>query len=151
MTGPDAKPVGIRSAVVQGRTVLIAENLTAPGIYTLATAEHPEPKPALAVNLPRDESDLTPIPETDIANQLGIEHAHLATDLETLRRNIEEHRIGRTYGEHLLWLALLLIAIEFSYANVLLRGSPRLSEKLGVDAAGHVAKHAPVAEAVTSA
>ena len=149
MIGPDTRPVPIRSTVVQGRTVLIAENLTTPGIYTLATAEQPEPKPALAVNLPRDESDLTPIPETDIAKRLGVEHAHLAADLETLRRQIEEHRVGRTYGEHLLWLALLLIAIEFLYANVLLRGGARLSEKLGVDAAGHVKSHAPLAEAVS--
>ena len=151
MVGPDAKPVSIRSAVVQGRTVLSAENLATPGIYTLATAEQPEPKPALAVNLPRDESDLTPIPEAEVAKRLGVETAHLATDLDALRRNIEEHRVGRTYGEHLLWLALLLIAIEFLYANVLLRGSQRLSEKLGVDAAGHVKSHAPIAEVATTA
>jgi hypothetical protein len=149
MIGPDAKPVAVRSAVVQGRTVLIAENLKTPGIYTLATAEQPEPKAAVAVNLPRDESDLTPIPETDIAKRLGVEHANIAADLETLRREIEEHRVGRTYGEHLLWLALLLIAIEFLYANMLLRGGTRLSEKLGVDAAGHVKSHAPLAEVIS--
>ena len=125
--------------------------MATPGIYTLATAEQPEPKPALAVNLPRDESDLTPIPEAEVAKRLGVETAHLATDLDALRRNIEEHRVGRTYGEHLLWLALLLIAIEFLYANVLLRGSQRLSEKLGVDAAGHVKSHAPIAEVATTA
>lgn len=149
LNDPDGHPVSIRSAVVQGRTVLIAENLTAPGIYTLATSDQPEPKPALAVNFPREESDLTPIPESEVVKRLGVENAHLATDLETLRALIEEHRVGRTYGEHLLWLALLLTAIEFFYANVLMRSSQKLSEQLDVDSAGHVKKHVTLTEAAT--
>ena len=44
-----------------------------------------------------------------------------------------------TFGEHLLWLALLLIAIEFIYANTLARGSK--GGEVRVDAAGHVEKH----------
>jgi hypothetical protein len=141
LTGPDAKPVPIHSAVVQGKTVMNAENLTQPGIYTLVTTEQPDSKPALAVNLARDESDLTPIDPKDIPKQLGVSSADVATDLATLRRLIEEHRVGRTYGEHLLWLAFLLTAIEFVYANTLVRGGKKKEEKIRVDAAGHVQGH----------
>lgn len=141
LMAPDARPVAIRSAVVQGRTVLNAENLTMPGIYTLATAERPEAKPALAVNLPRDESDLAPIDDKEIGNRLGVDHANVATDLAMLKRLIEEHRIGRTYGEHLLWLAFVLIAIEFIYANLLVRAGKAAVEKVTVDSAGHVETH----------
>lgn len=142
LMAPDAKPVPIRSAMVQGKTVLNAENLTLPGIYMLSTAEQPEAKPALAVNLPREESDLTPIDDKEIPKRLGVDHANIANDLATLRKLIEEHRVGRTYGEHLLWLAFILTAFEFIYANVLVRGSKAVVEKVTVDAAGHVETHA---------
>ena len=146
LLAPDGKAVPIRSAMVQGKTVLNAENLTAPGIYLLSTAEQPDAKPALAVNLPREESDLAKIDELEIPKRLGVDHADIAADLPTLRRLIEEHRVGRTYGEHLLWAAFILAAIEFVYANFLVRGSKGGAEKLSVDAAGHVETHphAPV-------
>ncbi len=139
---PDGRPVPIRSAVVQAKTVLNAENMTAPGIYTLATSEQPNAIPAIAVNLPREESDLTPLDVKEIPKRLGIDNANVALDLPTLRRLIEEHRVGRTYGEQLLWLAFILTAVEFIYANSLLRGSK--AGKVSVDAAGHVETHAPV-------
>src|SRR6266446_6849668 len=134
----------IRSTVVQGKTVLNAENLAMPGIYTMATAEQPEAKPALAVNLPREESNLAPVADKEIPKQLGVDRVIVATDVATLRRLIEEHRVGRTYGEHLLWLALLLIAIEFIYANTLAGGGKGDGHKVRVDAAGHVEKHSLV-------
>ena len=56
----------------------------------------------------------------------SIHHVSLiAHDLDALRILISEHRIGRTFGEHLLWLALGLIAIEFVYANILGRAKER--------------------------
>ena len=64
----------------------------------------------------------------------------MATDLATLKRLIEEHRVGRTYGEHLLWLAFVLTAIEFIYANFLVAGN-KPPVKVTVDAAGHVEAH----------
>ena len=107
LTGPDGKTVPIRSSLVQGKTVLNAENLTQAGIYTLSTAGQPDAKPALAVNLRREESDLTPIAETEIPKRLGVDHAHVATELSALQQLIQEYRVGRTYGEHLLWLAFV--------------------------------------------
>ena len=77
-------------------------------------------KPALAVNLPREESDLARFARGYRQTARASRTRTSANDLETLRRLIEEHRVGRTYGEHLLWLALLLIAVEFVYAKPLL-------------------------------
>ena len=62
---------------------------------------------------------------------------HKTDQLPTAAR-VEEHRVGRTYGEHLLWLAFILTAIEFIYANVLVRGGKSAPDKVSVDAAGHV-------------
>lgn len=106
----------------------------------LSAAEQPESKPALAVNLAREESDLTPIDAKVIPKWLGVDHANVALDLPMLRQQIDEQRFGRTYGEHLLWLAFILAAIEFTYANSLMRksGPPKVS----IDAAGHVSTHA---------
>jgi len=75
-----------------------------------------------------------------------VDTAVVAMDLPTLKRLIEEHRVGRTYGEHLLWLAFLLTVIEFTYANALMRGH-KAGEKVTVDAAGHVDTHAHTAAA----
>ncbi len=143
LSAPDGQPVSVRSSVVDGRTVLNAENLTMPGFYPMATAEQPEGRPAFAVNLPRDESDLTPVADKEIPKQLGAKQTVVATDLAMLRELIAEHRIGRTYGEHLLWLAFILTVIEFIYANMLARGKMGGAEKVKVDAAGHVETHAP--------
>ena len=136
LIAPDKIPVPVRSAVVEGRTSIVAEDLTAPGIYKLVTSEEPQGTPAIAVNIPRGESDLTPLPTEDIAARLGVPKVQIATDKLGLERAIEEHRVGRTYGEHLLWIALALIVIEFFYANALLRAKPKLSDDLGVDASG---------------
>ena len=129
LSAPDGQPVSVRASVVEGRTVLNAENLMTPGFYTVTAAEQPEGKPILAVNLRRDESDLTTLSESEIQKQLGIEQPRFAHDLETLRQLIVEHRVGRTFGEHLLWLALVLIALEFACSNVL--GRPKGTRRDG--------------------
>ena len=40
---------------------------------------------------------------------------------DPLERLVEEHRVGRAYGEHLLWAAFLLVVAEFFLANALVR------------------------------
>ena len=129
LSGPDGLPISIRSSVVEGRTVLDAEKLTTPGFYSLTSPDQPDGKPVIAVNLLRQESDLTPVVEAEIPKQLGVDKTAIAHDLDALRILISEHRIGRTFGEHLLWLALGLIAIEFVYANVLGRSKERRSDR----------------------
>lgn len=145
LRGPDQKSLPISSAVLEGRTVQVAEGLAHPGIYLLASTSQPTPVPSLAVNLRREESDLTPIAAEQAATRLGLPEARrvqVAPDLETLQRLIREHRVGRTFGEQLLWAALLLIMFEFAYANVLLKAGPRLSEQLRIDPSGSVKGHA---------
>lgn len=142
LAGPDKRPAPLRSTVQQGRTALVAEELTRPGIYTFTAVDRAEPVNALAINLRREESDLTPLVPDSLAARLGIEDLYLADDLPTLARQVEEHRLGRSYGEHLLWAALILTIVEFFYANALLRPKPKLSEQLAVDASGQAHGHA---------
>lgn len=125
LKGPDNQSVSVRASVLEGRTALHAENLELPGFYLLTSPEAPNGKPLLAVNTLREESDLAPVAEADIEKKLGVERAYFAHDPETLRTLIEEHRLGRTYGEHLLWLALVLIAAEFACANALGRSGKK--------------------------
>lgn len=131
LRAPDNQSVSVRASVLEGRTALHAENLSLAGFYMLTTPEDSNGKPVIAVNTLREESDLTPITESEIEKQLGTDRTAFAYDLETLRTLIEQHRIGRTYGEHLLWLALLLIALEFVCANAL--GRP-VKKGRGIDA-----------------
>lgn len=123
LIGPSGQPVSIRTSVLEGRNVLNAENLTLPGFYSRKPTSGDDPMPVLAVNLMREESDLAQISEVDIRRQMGLGKVEIAHDLESLRALITEHRVGRTFGEHLLWVALALIALEFSCANILARSA----------------------------
>lgn len=138
---PDGRAVPIRSAVMEGRTILHAEDLTRPGIYRLSAREQPVDLPALAINTDRQEADLTPIDPAALPGLTGLDQLYLASDREELQRLIQDHRIGRTYGEHLLWVVLLLAIAEFFYANWLLRSRPSLSSRLGMEASGKLRGH----------
>jgi len=119
LLAPDGKAVRLRKSLEGGRTTLVADGLTTPGIYELSTPTRNTPTRVLAVNLPRRESDLTPIPADTLAERLGTENIYIADHLAALQQMIKDHRIGRSYGEHLLWLALVLIALEFFLSNFL--------------------------------
>ncbi|MDD5483046.1 MAG: VWA domain-containing protein [Kiritimatiellae bacterium] len=134
---PEGRPVSIRGVTQAGRAAVYAAALELPGIYRLAPSGGRESSaPALAANFSRAESDLTPVDPGRLASLLGIKNLYTVTDRETLQRAIREHRVGRTYGEHLLFIALLLIGIEFFYANMLSRKKPDLSGLLGLTSAG---------------
>jgi len=138
MTGPDDRPIAIRSQVVEGRSILQAEDLRRPGIYTMALTNGDSPTPVLAVNFKRDESDLSPISAEQIKEMLGGENLYVAADKAELLRLVQEHRIGRSYGELLLWLAFLLVIVEFMYANRLAKGGSSLLSLLGIGASGNL-------------
>lgn len=140
ITGPEGQTVPVRSAIIEGKTVLHAEDLTLPGIYTL-TLSGRTPTSAFAINLNREESDLTPLPPADIPELLSVKNLQVTTDKESLLAMIKELRIGRTFGEHLLWLVLLLAITEFIYANMLSKDSPNLADRLKINASGKVSGH----------
>jgi hypothetical protein len=144
--GPQGQPLPVRSAVREGQTALYLEDATEPGVYTMTGDEGPTP--VLAINMPREESDLTPLDEAAITALLAPRTVHVATDRETLAALIREHRVGRTYGELLLWILLALLVAEFVYANRLARGRALLTEDLVIDPSGRVRGHvhAQVAE-----
>jgi len=139
LTGPDGRPATIRRVLQDGQMLGYIEDATLPGIYLQSGASGPQP--ALAVNMPREESDLTPVAPDALAALLGVESLHTAFDRESLAALLHDHRVGRTYGELLLWLVLLLLAAEFVYANRLARGSARLSEQLTLDSSGRIRGH----------
>ncbi|MBT3194233.1 MAG: VWA domain-containing protein [Verrucomicrobia bacterium] len=142
ITDPDGQAVPIRSAIIEGRTVLHAENLALPGVYSL-TQPGQTPAPGFAINLDRRESDLTPLPPADLPELLRIKKLQIATDSESLLKLIKELRVGRTFGEHLLWLVLILALGEFIYANLLLKDRPKLGDMLQIKASGKVGGHTP--------
>ncbi len=141
LEGPGKISVPIRRTTSNTRPLHVAEDLAVPGIYRLAPPSRPGTTPVLAVNLPRRESDLTPVSLDELPARLGVDHLYVATSIEELRRAIREHRVGRTFGEHLLWAALALVVVEFFYANALLRKSPRQSAILETGPAGRIAGH----------
>ena len=140
--GPEGNAAPIRSAIVAGHTVLHVENLAQPGIYDLIQPGQTA-TPGLAVNIDRRESDLTPLTPSDLPELLDIKHLQIAADKDALLAMVDELRIGRTFGEHLLWLALLLALAEFVYANMLIKDRPKLVDQLKIRPSGKVSGHVP--------
>ena len=143
LSGPGHASIPIRRTVRDGRTRHFVEDLAVPGIYELAEPARLDTAPVLAINLPRRESDLTPLPPGAVAGRLGIERLHLARDPESLARLVRDHRVGRSYSEHLLWTAFALVVLEFFLANLLLHRSGTPAARIGIDPAGQL--HQPTA------
>jgi len=151
LAAPDGTRVPVRSAVSGTRTVLYVEDLTTAGIYGVTPPDGGTPVPQLAVNMVRRESDLTALDASNLAGRLSVERVEVARDLEQLLTHIQESRIGRTFGEQLLWVVLILAAAEFFLANRMTQESPTLTGKLGLDASGKVPSVAAALEGGDSA
>jgi hypothetical protein len=146
LQGSDGKSVVVRSAVAATEPVLHVEDLMHAGVYTMADPETGRNVPALAVNMERRESNLTPLDPAEIYELLKLKNVNVAHDLEELGTQIRESRVGRTFGEQLLWLVLILAAAEFFYANRLTKEAPSLSGVLGIEASGKTSGSAAAAE-----
>jgi hypothetical protein len=133
---PDGNNVSMRSAVAEGQTVLHAEGLTVPGIYTMSGGAMPTPQPALAINMERLESNLTPINANDIPGIMGIKTVQVSKGKDELLHKLKDFRVGKMLGEQLLWLAALLAIFEFIYANILSKKGPKLTDSLVVKESG---------------
>jgi hypothetical protein len=118
---PGRHRVPVSGTTQDGRTRLSVNELTEPGVYTISTAESRNEEKAFAINLRRKESDLTVIPTASLGQRLGLDTLYTSTDLTTLERLIQDHRVGHAYGEQLLWITFILVIIEFILANVLIR------------------------------
>lgn len=138
LLGPDGEAVPIRRAVIDTRTVLHVEDLWHSGIYSMDGGGGGKPVPVLAVNMTRRESDLTALDPGRVRELLRLKHVNVALDQEELMTQIQDSRVGRTFGEQLLWLVLILAAVEFFCANFQARPRATLSDSLVVDASGRV-------------
>jgi hypothetical protein len=138
LLGPDGETVPIRSAVAETRTVLHIEDLWKAGIYSMDLEGDGNPVPALAVNMTRKESDLTPLDPARVQDLLQVKHVNVALDQDELMTQIQDSRVGRTFGEQLLWLVLILAAAEFFVANFQARPKASLTDELVVDSSGRV-------------
>jgi len=146
LQGPDGKSVAVRSAVSGSEPVLHVEDLMDAGIYQMPDPETGRQIPALAVNMERKESNLTPLDPAEIYELIKLKNVNVAHDLEELLTQIRESRVGRTFGEQLLWLVLILAAAEFFYANRLTKETPALTGMLGIEASGKTSGSAVAAE-----
>jgi hypothetical protein len=135
---PNKSVVPLRSTLVDNKPLLRAEDLLTPGIYQLSKPNSTDMEPALALNLDRVESNLTPVKQETIPKIIGAKLVNVATDKESLLRLIKDFRVGRTLGETILWLAFLLAVLEVFYANMRSRKTPSLADSLGIEASGKV-------------
>jgi hypothetical protein len=135
--GPDDAPVVIRRSLAQGAESLLAEDLFAPGIYRLDRAGAGR-EPALAVNVDRAESNLTRVEKNRIPEWLGSKQVVVSESVDELLRQVRDHRVGRTFGENMLWLAFVLAVVEVLYANRKGRAGPTLSEALDLQPSGRL-------------
>lgn len=138
---PRSREVPVRSSMQDGRTRLFVEEPAEPGVYILAATALRGERKAFAINLRRREADLTPLAVDSLSGRLGADGLYIAGDLATLERLMTDHRVGRAYGEHLLWAAFILVILEFFLANLLLRKNGG-SNTLGTNSAGQITGHA---------
>jgi len=139
LESPSGLPVRVRP-VRQGAVVrLQADNVVEPGVYQV-TGSSGVRSAALALNMPRAESDLTPIDPGSLAERTGLKNLHVARDLEELRRGIDEARRGRPLTEALLWTALGLAVLEVLLSNRLSRGRGKPAQHIEVDASGRIGR-----------
>lgn len=138
---PRGREIAVRSTMQDGRTRLVAEGLDEPGVYSLAGSAVRGEEQLFAVNLRRREADLTPLADDAVRDRIGAEVLYLAEDLVTLENFMTDHRVGRSYGEHLLWAAFLLAILEFSLANLLSRKQEE-ANTIGTNTAGQITGHA---------
>jgi len=120
LLSPQNQPLRIRAAKQEAGTIYSLEDATQPGIYRRELDLVPE----VAINIPRAESNLSPVPPGELLQHLG-EKTTLSRDRAELLRQIEQHRIGRPLAETLLWLALALGLLEVFLANRAARPAPR--------------------------
>ena len=133
---PDGESRTVRALREEGQSGWMIEDATVPGIYTLEDGA--AMVPVLAVNVPREESNLESIEAAAMGERLGRKGLEVARDRTELLRQIEEHRVGRPLGEASLWLALVLAAAEVAWANRISRRTNPLSSTLKVDDSGRV-------------
>jgi hypothetical protein len=99
--------------------VHVSAGLAAERLFEWGEQPGIERHPDRAVNVPRVESNLTPLE----AGQEPLPGARVARDVPELLRQIQQHRQGRPLAEWLLWLALVLAMAELFFANRGARGS----------------------------
>jgi hypothetical protein len=135
---PEGQEISVGSSVIEGKTVFFAENMTKPGVYSMRRPGDSAEVPALAVNLPRDESDLTTVDQMRINEIMELDDVYLSNSKDQMLKTIEDHRMGKSLAETCLWLTLIIAAIEFFYANMKCRKPRKLSEDLAIDVTGEV-------------
>ncbi len=101
----------------------VTDEQPTPGIQKLAGGN------LIAVNVPRDESVLTPITPDQVRAKMGLQNLQIARDQPELLHEIEQHRVGRPLDETLLWIVLALAALELFLANRACRQVAKKSPK----------------------
>jgi hypothetical protein len=137
LLSPAGAMVAARPVRTGTETVIQADGFEEPGVYAHVPAAG-TPRPGLALNWRRDESDLNPVDPSVIRGVTGFRALRLARDPEELQRQIEEQRRGRPLTEVLLWAVLVLAVAEVWLANRLSRARTPLSKVIHVDATGKV-------------
>lgn len=132
----------VRRVIEDRREICTVENLVHTGIYRLGA----DNAPVLAVNLPRTESDLTPVPAGDLAKLPALAGNRLARTREELLQKVKEHRVGTPLAEMFLWLALITVILEGLVAARAVRRSAKLTDHMTIDPSGRV-RGADTAEA----
>lgn len=137
LIGPDQGILPLRRFINNGVTTLHAENVVVPGIYRLARPGAAAP-PLLAINVPRNESDLTMLTPAEMRAKFGLPQLVIARGKDELARLVEEHRVGQPLTELLLWAAFIVGLLEWLLANRVNRKTATLTSRLLVEASGRV-------------
>jgi hypothetical protein len=135
---PAGNRMPIRFASVSDRATLCVENLTTPGVYSLVWPNSERSEAAVAINMLRRESDLTPIAKAELKTAIGKRNVFIVGSKDELVKLLDLQRQGRSFGELLLWLALIAALLEVVYANWLAKSAGMFGAGFDIRANGVV-------------
>ncbi len=111
------RSVRIRHVQQDGKPFAYIESPLAPGMYYRRESDGLHP--ALAVNIHAQGMELDPASAPFLEQWL--QPVAISHSWEAYAEALDIHRVGRSLVEIILWLVLLLVAIEFWFANYLVQ------------------------------
>lgn len=136
---PSGGILSVRTLQEDGRESRVVEKVTETGVYRMTATD----EPLLAVNLSREESDLTPVNLERLRRHPMFRKAYFAHTPQELLQLVKKHRIGTPLAELFLWLALLTAVLETLLASRACRRVPSLSHQLPLEPSGRFSSLTP--------
>ncbi len=117
-------PAGIPQPVQSKEKRVVISATTRPGAYRLRGSRDGAVVRGFSVNVPTEETDLTPTNSKRLDEVLGADRYQFARDQNEIKRGQGEARLGREFYPMLVAVLVVILAMELLMANRFYRKEP---------------------------